>query len=341
MEHRLPNLSVHQLLYVQEAARANTWTEAADRLGVSQSALSQGVAEVERRLGVTLFDRRGRLRRPTTELAAVLPVAEQVLAAIDDLDRRLVELATGTRGTLRIGMIDTAALGSLALPLAQYRRDYPHVATTLVVEPSVPLAEKVANGVLDLAAVVIPNPVIDADAAHFHVQTLAEEPIYVYAPTAAQARSNPNAWGPWVSYPSGSQSRLLIEKALVSKGASVNVVAESSNPDVLRQMVRLGVGWCALPRDVAEPTTQPTTQPTTRPSERTRAQRSDKRTPGGAVGEPIGFARVAGPPLTHRTLALVRRNDALPNGAADALVALLLGTRALPVRRRPAGRLRS
>jgi DNA-binding transcriptional LysR family regulator len=315
MDHELPNLSVHQLLYVREAARANTWTEAAERLGVSQSALSQGVAEVERRLGVTLFDRRGRLRKPTPELDAVFPVAEQVLAAIDDLDRRLAELATGTRGTLRIGMIDTAALGSLATPLARYRTEHPDVATTLVVEPSVPLAEKVASGVLDLAAVVVPNPVIAANPQRFNVQTLIEEPIYVYAPTPEEARTKTLHWGPWVSYPSGSQSRLLIETALAAKGATVNVVAESSNPDVLRQMVRLGVGWCALHRDVVEPPGQPPSGD--------RAGPKQRRT----IAEPTDLARVAGPPLTYRTLALVRRTDALPNGAADALATLLLNTR--------------
>ena len=299
MNRELPNLSVHQLLYVHEAARAPTWTEAAHRLGVSQSALSQGVAEVERRLDVVLFDRRSRHRAATPALDAVLPIAAQVLAAVGDLDRRLAELATGSRGTLRVGMIDTAALGTLATPLAAFRADHPEVSTTLVVEPSVPLTEKVASGDLDLAVVVVPNPVVDSDPARFDVDIVTEEPIEVYAPTRPQARRAPSAWGPWVSYPSGSQSRQLIEDALRAKGAPLQTVAESSNPDVLRQMVRLGVGWCALPRHVAE-------QP-------------------GATGGPAGLARVGGPPLTHRTLALVRRRDALPNGAADALTAALLG----------------
>ena len=96
----LPNLSVHQLLYVREAARAPTWSEAARRLGVTQPALSQGVAEVERRLDVKLFDRRARARTPTPELAEVLAVAEQVIAAVGDLDHRLEELRSGQRGVV-------------------------------------------------------------------------------------------------------------------------------------------------------------------------------------------------------------------------------------------------
>lgn len=311
MEGGPPNLSVHQLLYVREAAYGPTWTEAAHRLGVTQSALSQGVAEVERRLGVTLFHREGRRRDKarTPALDALLPVAEAVLAAVDDLDRRMDELATGTRGSLRVGMIDTAALGALAAPLARYRAVHPALAMTLIVEPSAPLTAKVATGSLDLAVVVSPNAVLDEAPERFEAIELRREPIHVYAPSAGEARRRPSRWGPWVTYPAGSQSRSLIERALAAKGVPMVVVAESSNPDVLRQMVRLGVGWCALPVDVAEP----------RDGVAPRA-RADKRSDA--------LVRVPGPALTERTLTLIRRRHALPNGAADALVDALVAARA-------------
>ncbi len=300
----LPNVSVHQLLYVREAARAGTWTEAARRLGVSQPALSQGVAEVERRLGVTLFTRTTRQRTPTAALPAVLAMAEVVIASVADLDRHLAQLEAGSRGTLRVGMIDTAALGALSEPLAEFRARHPDVDTTLVVEPSVGLAQRVAAGELDLAVVVVPNAVVDEKLGRFHVTPLLDEPVHVYAPTRALARRPPGAWGPWVAYPAGSQSRRLIERALAARGADVVIVAESSNPDVLRQMVRLGVGWCALPKDIA-----------------------------GA-----GLAQVPGPPLLYRRLALIRRAESAPHGAAAAFAEMLGQSVGRPVRpssRRP------
>jgi DNA-binding transcriptional LysR family regulator len=292
----LPNLSVHQLLYVREAARAETWSEAARRLGVTQPALSQGVAEVERRLDVKLFDRRARQRTPTPELADVLLVAEQVLGAIDDLDRRLDELRTGQRGTVRVGMIDTAALGSLAPAVAAFRSQRPDVAVNIVVEPSVSLTEKLAAGELDLAVVVAPNPVTDRLGRRLETTALFDEPIFIYPPATVRptAKRRPEQWGPWVTYPAGSQSRELISHALLRRGIPMDVVAESSNPDVLRQMVRLGVGWCALPRDVAE-------------------------------SGPSPLTRLPGDPLTSRGIVALRRADALANAAAelffDALIA--------------------
>ena len=291
----IPNLSIHQLLYVREAARAPTWTDAAHRLGVSQPALSQGVAEVERRLGVALFERRTRARIPTPALALVLEVADRIIAATDDLDQRLHELETGQRGHLRVGMIDTAALGMFASALATFRTSHPDVTTTLVVDSSGPLSQGVASGDLDLAIVVAPNPILVRASTSFRIEPLVAEQMYVYPPFGLPKASlgwDPNRWGPWVTYPSGSQSRELIERALLTRGANTNTVAESSNPDVLRQMVRLGVGWCVLPKNIAE-----------------------------AGSDPL--KPLKGPPLTQRSMALIRRSNALTNSAADDLAQLL------------------
>ncbi len=291
----LPNLSVHQLLYVREAARADTWSDAARRLGVTQPALSQGVAQVERRLGVKLFDRRARLRTPTGELADVLAVAELVLASVDDLGHRLDELRTGVRGVVRIGMIDTVALGALAPTVASFRSVHPNVMVTIVVEPSLSLSERVAAGELDLAVVVVPNPVTVSLGRRLSVTPLFAEGIYIYPPVDAMGRhvsptppDDPRTWGPWVTYPAGSQSRALIASALAARDIPMRVVAESSNPDVLRQMVRLGVGWCALPQEVAEGGVRP-------------------------------LVRLPGEPLAHRNIAAIRRRDALPNASAEVL----------------------
>jgi DNA-binding transcriptional LysR family regulator len=291
----LPNLSIHQLLYVREAARAATWTDAAHRLGVSQPALSQGVAEVERRLGIALFERRSRARIPTPALALVLEVADRIIAATDDLDQRLHELETGQRGHLRVGMIDTAALGMFAAALATFRTSHPDVTTTLVVDSSTPLSQGVASGELDLAIVVSPNPILLRTPTSFRTEPLVAEEMYVYPPFGLPKSSvgwEPERWGPWVTYPTGSQSRELIERALLTKGSSIVAVAESSNPDVLRQMVRLGVGWCVLPKNIAQ-----------------------------AGNDPL--KPLKGPPLTNRSMALIRRSNALFNSAADELAQLL------------------
>ena len=58
----LPDLTIRQLEYLVAVADEPTWALAARRVGVSPSALSQGLAELERRIGVDLFESQGRRR---------------------------------------------------------------------------------------------------------------------------------------------------------------------------------------------------------------------------------------------------------------------------------------
>ena len=85
MRRVLPDLSIRQLEYLVAVAEYPTWGEAADQVGVSASALSQGLAELERRVGVPLFDREGRRRVLRPAAGEVLEHARRVLALTGDL----------------------------------------------------------------------------------------------------------------------------------------------------------------------------------------------------------------------------------------------------------------
>ncbi|MGA1439694.1 MAG: helix-turn-helix domain-containing protein, partial [Ilumatobacteraceae bacterium] len=77
---QLPDLSIRQFEYLTAVADHPTWAVAAESVGVSPSALSQGLAELERRLGVELFERTGRRRSLRSTASPVLDHARQVLA---------------------------------------------------------------------------------------------------------------------------------------------------------------------------------------------------------------------------------------------------------------------
>ena len=85
---KLANVTTSQLEYLVAAMSEPTWKHAAAVVGVSPSALSQGITELERRLGARLFDKQGRRRVPTAEANAALLSAreafEEKLSRIDD-----------------------------------------------------------------------------------------------------------------------------------------------------------------------------------------------------------------------------------------------------------------
>lgn len=290
----LPDVSIRQLEYLVAVTEHPTWSDAAAAVGVSASALSQGLGELQRRIGVALFEPDGRRRRFRPEARPVLAHARQVLALTGDLVAWSERVAGGATGRVRVGMIDVAAVVHFAGVLASFRREHSDVDLTLTVAPSGALLADLVGGALDVVVCVRHE---DGPAASEGVELvdLFDEPMIVLAPPGVEVGrpgdvGPAGAWGPWVTFPAGSHSRLGIERRLGELGVSVEVVAESHQPDVLREMVRLGLGWTVLP-----------------PS-----QAGD-----GSL--------TAGPELFRRTLVLATRTGAIVDPATQRLTMRLRG----------------
>lgn len=238
----LPTPSIQQLAYLVAVADHDTFSAAASSLGVTTSALSQGLAELERRLGVELFERHGRRQVLRAETSEVLTYARRVVADTRDLGRWLESVRTGRAGRVRVGMIDAAAVHHLHAVMAAFRREHADVDLRLVVAPSGELVEQLRRGELDLAVVVEPERADDT----FESTPIVDERLVVVPPDRVEV-GDPSTWGPWVLFPRGARTRELVEHALVARSARVDVVAESHQPDVLREMTRLGMGWTVLP----------------------------------------------------------------------------------------------
>ncbi len=243
----LPDLSIRQLEYLVAVAEEPSWALAAERVGVSPSALSQGLAELERRIGVPLFERDGRRRRIRTSAAPAIGHARRVLALTGDLADWSDRLRRGRAGRLRLGMIDAAAVGHHPDVLRDFRTEHPDVELLLRVAPSASLLGLLVAGDLDLVVCVDPPRPIDG----LTIEPLLVEDLSVYGPPGTTI-GPPHTWGPWILFPAGSHTRSVVVDALARLGAPLEVVAESHQPDVVREMVRLGSGWTVLPVTQAE-----------------------------------------------------------------------------------------
>ena len=240
---RPSSLHLQQLLYLREVERHGSLTRASEQLEMTQSALSHSLRQLERRLGVTLFDGAGRRRALTQDGREVLRFAERVLAEAAELDERLRGGLSGTRGRLVVGAVDAAALHVLPEAVRAYRRAHPGVELTLAVASSSVLLRRLRAFELDLAFVIGP---VEEELAPTEI---SRDPLHIYAP--------PGPWqeldeAEWILYPAGSRTRRIIDEGLARLGISPRVSIESNNPEVLRQLVSLGFGWSVLPPSVAE-----------------------------------------------------------------------------------------
>lgn len=278
----VPNLTVQQLEYLVAVADAPTWAVAAAGVGVTPSALSQGLAELERRVGLTLFERDGRRRVLTPAAVPVLSHARDVVARTVDLARYTQQLREGRGGSLRVGMIDAAAVEHFPDTLRRFRSDRADLDLRLTVTSSAALLGSLRRAELDLVVCVEPPVPVESIVT----TPLTSEPLLVHAPDPHALARPPGGWGPWVTFPAGAHTRHVIEQALRRLGAPFDVVAESHQPEVLREMVRVGLGWTVLPPTAGH-----------------------RQATSPAVGEPI----------TRRRLVVARRGEAVPNPAGDAL----------------------
>lgn len=277
---QLPDISIRQLEYLVAVADSPTWAVAATNVGVSASALSQGLAELERRVGVDLFQAEGRRRALRDAATPVLDHARQVVSLTGDLADWAGRMNSSSTGRVRLGMVDVAAVDHYPEVLREFRRDRPDVEFTLSVAPSASLLDDLRAGALDLAVCVEPATTVPG----IEFAALRTEPIVVYAP-AGTTIGPPSMWGPWVLFPEGSHTRHQIIDRLQAVGAPLRVAADSHQANVLREMVSLGLGWTVLP----------------------------------AASESTSDDLARGPVLFDRTLVLARRAASVTDPAAEDL----------------------
>jgi DNA-binding transcriptional LysR family regulator len=262
-------MDVRQLEYVVAIAEERSFTRAADRCHIVQSALSHQVARLESELGARLFDRTSRSVRLADAGMLLLPYARQVLGDMAEARNAIDSLAGLTRGRLRIGMTQTGgrALDLIAL-IGDFHRQYPEIELSTLSGPGGELIDGVHDGQLDVAVAAL-KPQGVPDGIVFQV-AIEAEPLVAVVPVdhrlADRKRVNLHelaSSGPFVEFLANTTLRERVDAAFVAAGAH-----RTSNFEVgqITDMVRYaasGLGTAIVPRvftqpapDRADPTTR-------------------------------------------------------------------------------------
>jgi DNA-binding transcriptional LysR family regulator len=146
-------MTLEQLrIFVAVAERLHV-TRAAEALHLTQSAASAAIAALERRHGVTVFDRVGRRLALTEAGRALLPEARQLLQNAAHAESVLGELAGLKRGALTVAASQTVSGYWLPERLARFARLHPAVRLTMHAGNTAQMAQAVIDGAADLGFV--------------------------------------------------------------------------------------------------------------------------------------------------------------------------------------------
>ncbi|WP_073484784.1 LysR family transcriptional regulator [Streptoalloteichus hindustanus] len=243
-------MDLQQMRYVVAVAETSSFTRAAERCLVVQSALSHQIARLERELGARLFERTSRRVRLTPAGAAFLPAARQCL---DAAERAVAEVAAAVgevRGRLAVGVIPSVAAVDIPRALRDFRQRYPAVRVSLRVGASEELVEQVRQGAVDVAFLGLPAT---ARPQGVDARELARDRL-----VAVVAPDHPLAGEPavdlrrlssevFVDLPAGTAGRAQSDQAFAAAGLGRDVAFEVTNADFLARLVGQGLGVAMLP----------------------------------------------------------------------------------------------
>ncbi len=249
MRHAPYPVTLRQLQYCLAVAGARSFRRAAEACRVSQPSLSAQVAEVERALGVRLFERDRRRVLVTAAGEALLERAQRVLVEADDLLEAARRRADPLSGTLRVGVIPT--VGPYLLPRAApaLRKALPELLVLWEEDKTAALVRRVSAGELDAALLAR-----EADLGELVVAELAADPFVL-----ATAPGHPLARGAGPLRPSDLRGErvLLLDDGHCLRDQALEVCARARAEELgfratslstLVQMVASGAGVTLLPR---------------------------------------------------------------------------------------------
>jgi DNA-binding transcriptional LysR family regulator len=243
-------MELRQLRYVLAVAETSSFTRAAERCLVVQSALSHQIARLERELGARLFDRTSRQVRLTAAGDAFLPAARQCLDAADRAAAEVAAAVGEVRGQLTVGVIPTVAAVDIPAVLRAFHERYPHVRVRLRVAASEQLTEQVKEGLVDVAflglpATSRPDGVNSRELAHDrHVAVVAPgHPLADEADVDLRRLSTEV----FVDFPAGSAGRIQSDQAFAAAGLHREVAFEVTGAEFLAGLINQGLGIAMLP----------------------------------------------------------------------------------------------
>jgi len=232
----------------KEIAVTRSMSKGATHCGVSQSAASQHVQEVERRLGVTLFDRGKRPLELTPAGQRYQEFCRDVLRREEELGLALESLKGAADGTVRVASIYSMGLSELSRLQEEFAARYP--AAQLHVEYMRPdkIYQAVLDGDADLGLVSYPEPGREIAVIPWREEEMqvAAAPSHEFAARAEVFPADLNGQD-FIGFDEDLKIRRELDRFFRAHAIEVNLVMHFDNIQTIKEAVALGSGVSILP----------------------------------------------------------------------------------------------
>jgi DNA-binding transcriptional LysR family regulator len=288
------NVTLRQLRVFIEVARQESFSRAGDEIGLTQSAVSRCVRELENEIGLKLIDRTTREVQLTDVGTNLIASVSRLLSELDEALREIREIGEQRRGRVVVAASPTVACRVMPQVIAACGKQFPYVTLGLRDDVQSDVVRKVKSGEVDFGVIIGPHGAEDlvSEAVmtdSFCFVARADHPLAARADVSWRALEGLRL----VLLDHASGSRPLIDAVLAEHHVSAQIVQELGLTATVFGLVEAGVGASVLP--------------------------------WLALPVPADTSLVARPlvPRAERTVELVRRRDRSLSPAAEAVWGLI------------------
>ncbi|MFK7892909.1 MAG: LysR family transcriptional regulator [Granulosicoccus sp.] len=232
-------------------AETGSFSAAAERMHLTQPAISKRVASLENYLGVPLFDRLGRGIQLTEAGNKFLSSARRILNDLEVSREEVHSLAANISGRLRLATSHHIGIHRLPPVLKSFTQAHPNVELDLKFMDSELACSEVVNGDIELAVVTLP----DKPDERLLTQLVWPDPLSIMCALdhafvhQTHGDLTPQTLAEHVAVlpAQGTVTRNIVLKALQPFDVPLKTALETNYLETIKMMVSVGLGWSALP----------------------------------------------------------------------------------------------
>lgn len=244
-------MEYRQLYYFVCIAREKSFSQAAEKIRVSQSSLSRTVQCIEDEYNVQLINRTTRSFKLTPAGRKLLERGERVVKEFEELQKYLQGYSANDMGEIRLGI--PSVLNTVMAPLFMpvFNKEYPEVKLYFTVEGSHLIQKEILEGMLDVGLVIRP-----VDERHFDVKEINEDRLAVMVPESHPLAGRKNVGieelkeEKFILLDSTYQLFTNVHQMCRDAGFEPNIIHCSPSWDYIAALVSLAQGISILPRPI-------------------------------------------------------------------------------------------
>lgn len=241
------NYELYKVFY--HVASTLNFSEASKRLFISQSAVSQSIKTLERKLDQTLFIRSTKKVRLTPEGEILMRHIEPAMNLIQKGETQLLDAAS-TGGQIRIGASDTICRYFLIPYLERFHNAFPGAHIKVVNQTSMKCAELLRNGLVDIIIVNHPNNHLGATASAIRIKKFHD--VFIAGNTFKDLKSSRLSFSQLLHYPilmldKNSTTNEFLHQVFQQHQLDLVPEIELTSNDLLIDLARIGLGIAFVP----------------------------------------------------------------------------------------------